>query len=379
MARPKDKTEYRQQLAEDFASLLDEKGLDWHQEWSSKITAPYNAITRAHYRGNNYFNLSLIALRNGYTDPRWVTMVQIMDKNQKYHSGQKWHLRKGSKAAWVEYWFPYDLVEKQAVTWEQYHKLLKSEERQEDEFRISAKYTPVYNASLVDGIPPLPEAEHSGPEIAPDELVNRLSTNMGVPIYNDGGNRAFYRPSEDAIHLPLAQSFENEYAYNATALHELAHSTGHPSRLNREQSGGFGSASYGYEELIAEMTACFMGVSLSATASEQHIKNHKAYVQGWAKNIRADPNLLIHAIKDAQSAAQYMDWKAELITDIEYAKSKGQVIVRPEKEGHKTHPDIGTGTVQRASVIQQLAEIEQQRGYKKAPQMRHQTVPDRTQ
>ncbi len=363
MAHPKDKKEYRQQLAESFATLLDEKGLEWHQEWAnSKVSMPYNAITHATYRGCNLFNLAVIALQNGYSDPRWVTMVQIMDNQQKYHSGQKWHLQKGSKAAWVEYWFPYDLIDKTALTWEQYRKLLRNGERYEDDFRLSTKYTAVYNASLVDGMPPLPEPEHYGQEITSDELVEKLSSNMGVPIYNNGGNRAFYSPSEDAIHLPPVQSFENDYAYNATALHELAHSTGHPSRLNRDQSGHFGTDSYGYEELIAEMTACFMGVSLSAPASEQHIGNHKAYVQGWAQTIRADPNILVHAIKDAQSAATYMDWKAGLITELEYNKSKESVIVRPTAQPEKPsrkHP----------SVLAQLQQLEQ-KGGAKAPHMR---------
>ena len=118
--------------------------------------------------------------------------------------------------------------------------------------------------------------------------------------------------------MPMLSAFENEYAFNATALHELSHSTGHPARLNRPQTGLFGTSQYAYEELVAEMCSCFMGFDLQAAASADHIENHKAYVQSWVQAIREKPETLIRAIKDAQSAANYMDWKADLLTDKEY-------------------------------------------------------------
>ena len=104
MSRPKNKDEYRAELAETFAHVLEEKGLEWQKEWrGSGNDAPHNGITKACYRGSNAFWLSLIAMMKGYNDPRWVTMVQIMDVDGKYHPKQKWHLKKGSKATYVEY------------------------------------------------------------------------------------------------------------------------------------------------------------------------------------------------------------------------------------------------------------------------------------
>ena len=334
MSRPKNRDEYRQVLADEFAHVLEKHGLEWTREWtlSAGSIPPYNAVTKSRYRGSNAFYLSMLCMVKHYNDPRWVTMVQIMDKSGEYHPGQKWHLQAGSKAVWVEYWYPYDLIEKKALTWEQYKKALTQDGRSEDEFRLSTRYTPVYNASMVDGMPPLKQKEITYEEIQPDALIERLSENMGVPIHNDGGDSAFYRPAEDAIHLPEAKQFESEYAYNATALHELAHATGHPSRLNRDQSGGFGSPEYAYEELIAEMTACFMGVSLCAEASQRHIENHKAYVQGWIQSIRDKPETLIHAIKDAQYAADFMDYKAEIISLAEYEKRRGHVMEVPKQQ-----------------------------------------------
>lgn len=328
MSKPKNKEEYRQQLADMFAHVLEEKGLEWHQEWtqSGRNGAPYNIVTGAKYRGSNSFYLSLVALVNGYHDPRWMTMVQIMDKKGKYHPGQKWHLQAGSKAVWVEYWYPYDTVNRKAATWEEYRKALSTEGRDENEFRLSTRYTPVFNASLVEGVPALEQPRQPETAIETDELVKSLSKNMGVPIIH-GGDQAFYRPKQDEIHLPEPSAFESEYAYNATALHELAHATGHPSRLNRNQSGGFGSDTYAYEELVAEMASCFMGVSLSTEMSQQHIDNHKAYVQGWIQGILDQPNLLIHAIKDAQGAADYMEMCAALMPQQEYEQRRDAVLM----------------------------------------------------
>ena len=318
MPRPKNKDEYRAELAETFAHILEEQGLNWKKEWHGQgINAPYNAVTKAHYRGINAFWLSLVSMAQGYTDPRWVTMVQIMDNDGKYHPKESWHLKKGSKAAYVEYWYPYDLKEKKAITWKQYKDALR-DGRTEAEFKLSSRYYAVFNAENVEGMPPL-EVKQVQP-VPIDQLVQTLSQNMGVPVYTDGGDRAYYSPGKDEIHLPKPESFFSEYAFNSTALHELAHSTGHASRLNRDLSGGFGSQAYAYEELVAEMCSAFMSVDLAAEAAPEHIENHKAYVQSWIQAIREKPETLVKAIKDAQEAAVYMDSQAELIPEEENRK-----------------------------------------------------------
>lgn len=329
MKRPKNKEEFRARLAQDFANVLEERGLDWKKEWGAGGQAPLNGITKAVYRGCNAFNLSLMAMVNGYEDPRWVTMVQIMDQKGTYHPKEKWHLKAGTEATYVEYWFPFDVKKKKALTWEEHAEELKNG-RSELDFVLSARYTAVFNASQIEGIPELPSPEKQ--EVSPDELLAKLSKNMGISILNDGGDRAFYSPSEDRIHLPLPEIFHSEYAYNSTALHELAHATGHSSRLNRSLVGLFGTPEYAYEELVAEITSAFMGADLSKGAESEHLKNHKAYVQSWISAIRNKPEMLTKAIKEAQTAARFMDWKAELITEAEYKKTVGTMIAVKTRE-----------------------------------------------
>lgn len=332
-SRPKNKDEYRKEMADAFANVLEEKGLNWKKEWrGSGGSSPQNGITKACYRGSNAFWLSLVSMMKGYSDPRWVTMVQIMDNDKKYHPKQDWHLKKGSKATYVEYWYPYDIENKKALTWDQYNEALASG-RSVNDFKLSTRYTAVFNACDIEGMPELPEPEQS--DISIDEIIGRLSDGMGVEVLTDGGDRAYYSPTQDKVHLPTPESFQSEYAFNATALHELGHSTGHPSRLNRQQGGFFGSSEYAYEELVAEMCSCFMGVNLNSEATPEHIDNHKAYVQSWIQAIKDKPETLIRAIKDAQNAANYMDLKAGLISEKEYAKlcnSSIEIQVKKDRE-----------------------------------------------
>ena len=330
MSRPKDKNEFRAEMAEAFVHVLEEKGLEWKKEWRGLGgTAPQNGITKANYRGCNAFWLSLVAMMKGYSDPRWVTMLQIMDKDGKYHPKQKWHLKKGSKATYVEYWYPYDMAEQKALTWDQYKACLK-DGRDEKEFKLSTRYTAVFNACDVEGMPE--QDIIINPDVSQDELITKLSESMGVEILPDGGDQAYYSPSQDKIHLPTPESFISEYAYNSTALHELSHSTGHPSRLNRPQGAFFGTNQYAYEELVAEMCSCFMSAELQTEMSAAHIDNHKAYVQSWIQAISEKPDTLVRAIKDAQDAANYMDYQAGLITEKEYEKLRGSVVEIKQKE-----------------------------------------------
>ena len=328
MGRPKDRNEYRREMAEAFARVLEEKGLAWRKEWKSGAgSAPRNGVTNACYRGSNAFWLGLVSLTKGYTDPRWVTMVQIMDREARYHPKEKWHLRSGSKAAWVEYWYPYDRKERKALTLEQYGREIRNG-RDSGGFLFSTRYTAVFNACDVEGMPALTEPEREA--FRTDELVRRLSEGMGVPVRTDGGDQAWYSPYEDAVHLPVPGAFDSEYAFNATALHELAHATGHPARLDRPQTSAYGTPQYAYEELVAEMSSCFMGFGLQAVSDESHIANHRAYVQAWVRSIREQPDSLIRAIRDARTAAGYMDWKAGLISEREYENGRDRSFELPD-------------------------------------------------
>lgn len=329
MSRPKNSKEFREELAKQFIGVLEEEGLEWKQGWVS--TRPVNAVSGKQYKGINTLRLGLTAKALGYNDPRWATMVQIMDKEKKYHPGQEWKLQKGSKAAYVEYWYPVKLQvdentkQSKAITWAQYRKEIKEGASILD-YTFRANFTPVFNASQIDGILPF-EVQTSDVKLS--NIVNTLSQNMGVPIIYEG-YRAYYSPNLDEIHLPPVKMFHSEYEANSTAFHELAHSTGHSKRLNRDlQNNPFEGEGYAYEELVAEISSCFLGINTPQT--QEHIDNHKAYVQSWIQVISKKPEALINAIKDADKAADYMEAYAHIISMDEYEQRQNNTLTIPEK------------------------------------------------
>ncbi|SCG83670.1 DNA primase traC [Proteiniborus sp. DW1] len=305
--------EYRQKLADTFVKSLKENRLDWKKEWKGQSMIPINGTNNKRYKGINRFWLGFVSLEKGYTDPRWCTFNQIRNKG--------WRLNKGAKGEQVEYWMPYDFVKKKVITWAEFNVVKDNPEKIKN-INFIAKYYVVFNAKDIVGIPPLPPIKINN--IHPDEIIKRLSNNMGVEILNDGNDKAFYRPSEDKIHLPKPEYFTTDYAYNSTALHELAHSTGAKHRLNRNINNIFGSSDYAYEELIAEVTSCFMSVNLRTEQTEEHINNHKAYVQSWIQAISEKPETLIKAIREAEKIANYMEYKAELINEKDFLATQNE-------------------------------------------------------
>ncbi len=307
--------EYRKELAEMFARILEEKELDWKKEWKGLANVPINAVKGRKYKGINAFALMLIMMERGYTDPRFATFNQIKEMGCKLHDAK-------GKGVRVEYWFPYDREARKAITWEEFRIL--SNGKLDDRFTLYAKYSTVFNAAHIEGLPERKIDRRN--DISADDLISKLAENMEVEILNDGGDRAFYRLSEDKIHLPIPEVFSSRYAYNSTALHELAHATGAPHRLNRKFGAGFGSEDYAYEELIAEITSCFMSTNLDLEQDEVHLDNHKAYIQSWIKAIREKPESLTKAIAEAEKTAAYMEYKAELIPEYEYQKTVEAVM-----------------------------------------------------
>lgn len=307
--------EYRKELAEMFARVLEEKELDWKKEWSGLTNVPVNAVKERKYKGINAFTLMLTMMERGYTDPRFATFNQIKEMGCRLHDAKGMGIK-------VEYWFPYDREERKAITWEKFKMV--SNGKPDDRYVLHAKYSTVFNAAHIEGLPERKLEKIN--DIASDELISKLSSNMGVEIINDGGDRAFYRLREDKIHLPVPESFSSDYAYNSTALHELAHSTGAPHRLNRKFENEFGSEDYAYEELIAEITSCFMSVNLNFEQDSFHLNNHKAYIQSWVKSIREKPETLAKAIAEAEKTAAYMEYRAEIIPEYEYQKTVGSIL-----------------------------------------------------
>lgn len=299
--------EYREQLAGRFLEVLEERPLTWTKDWN-EVDVPRNGTSGHVYRGINRLNLTLVSMARGYQDSRWMTYHQIQKKG--------WKLRNAKgQGVKVEYWFPYDRENKKYMTWEEFRAM---GEDFGEQYLLLATYKTVFNGDLVEGIPE--KEREQGKKIEVEELVGRIQKNMGVGLYNDGIDRAYYDPETDTVHLPRSEAFQTAYGYHATIFHELTHATGAPHRLNRDLSHGFGAPEYAFEELVAEISACFFSANLDIEPEDFHIQNHQAYVQSWAKRIKDRPETLVDAVRQAEKAAGYLEYQAELIQEKEYRK-----------------------------------------------------------
>ena len=328
-------TELQKQLAEQFLHLLEEKNLEWKKEWNGLPSRPYNPISKTVYNGSNYFSLLLTSIQKGYQDNRWCTFAQIKE--------QGWKLKPGKgQSGRIEYWYPYDREQKKAISWQEFRE---AGGQINDRYQLFSRVYFVYNGDMIVGIPKLEVTQNKIQQV---ELVDTISGSMGVSISYHESDQAFYRPVEDQIYLPYRQQFHSEYAYASTALHELSHATGSEHRLNRKQGGEFGTEPYAYEELVAEISSCFLSSELPMGQTEEHLQNHKAYVQSWIQGIKEQPDALFRAVKDAEQAAVYLEYHGGLITLEEY-QTYG-IEVEPAAQTRDPVPKFGTEETKKVAI-----------------------------
>ena len=216
-------------------------------------------------------------------------------------------MRKGSKACRVEYWAYYDGKQRKLLSWQEAKACLGADPNYMENLRLSCRTYSVFNAAQIDG---MPEMEQRHTDIgAIREQRDTLILNMGIG-YRETGSEAYYSSYDDTVTLPPEASFDDAYGYMATFLHECGHASGHPGRLNRDLSGGFGSPDYAKEELRAEIASAFtvqtIGMRLTAGQLQAQMQRHIAYVQNWAEVLKNSPEELFRAIKAAEEISDYL-------------------------------------------------------------------------
>ncbi len=169
------------------------------------------------------------------------------------------------------------------------------------------KYYTVFNVEQCEGLEgKLPEIA-APPTFNHDPIANAEAIAAAMPnqpIITSGGGRAYYSPGRDLVNVPKAERFEFRQEYYSTLFHELAHSTGHASRLNRNMGDAFGSHAYSKEELVAEITAAYL--CGQAGFVDVTLDNSAAYINSWLKALKNDRRLIVGAACQAQKAADYI-------------------------------------------------------------------------
>ena len=165
----------------------------------------------------------------------------------------------------------------------------------------------VFNGEQVEGIPKRVIKEMTEQQLAmQSKRAENIIANSESKIFYDGKGKNYYSPTKDTIHLCKIETFNTMQDYYATAFHEIGHSTGHSIRLDRNMLAFFGTPSYAKEELYVELASMFMQQDIGLTLSDDHIKNHSAYIQSWIKLLKDNPKELFNAVSEANKIARYV-------------------------------------------------------------------------
>ena len=311
-------TPQRKQLVDKVMENLEKGSLFWTQGWVSS-GAPESAITGKKYRGINNLFLSLIAMSENYGDNRWATFKQMEEKGWTFKKDEEDNSLAKGKGASIEYYEMRDKETKKRFDRSVLDGMTASEQQEYMDKNVYwlRKFYRVFNCSLMDGVPvkEKPQIDVNDRNDRAEAILDYWDKNEAKIVY--GGSRAFYRTDTDEVHLPERADFKSMQEFYSTALHEIGHSTGHESRLNRDLSGRFGSEGYATEELRAEIASIFMEQDLEIEPSEGRLQNNAAYIQSWKEEIKENPNALFTAITDADKIAKYVAAKEQ-----EYRQTK---------------------------------------------------------
>ncbi len=275
-----------QTVTKKIIASLERGTAPWIRPWTGGDfdPAPANATTLRPYRGINVLLLNLQSMTRGFENNRWLTFQQALSVGAC--------VRKGEHGTPVVFFKMHEI------------DATNAERRPAEERKVIPllRSFTVFNTDQIDGLPAA-----LAPAAAPVAVWEALDTAehiidaSGAQVRH-GGSRAFYAPAEDIIQIPARSAFGSASDYYATALHELTHWTGHPSRCNRPLGKRHGIDAYAFEELVAEMGAAFLTSHCRLPGRMQH----DSYIASWLTALRSDKRLIFTAASQAQKAADYL-------------------------------------------------------------------------
>lgn len=257
--------------------------LPWRQPWDDGGLGiqPLRACG-ARYQGINVLLLWCAAAERGFDSPYWMTYRQAQTMGAQ--------VRKGARSEMI-------------VKVGHFEKENPDDPDNPQRIPFLKKFN-VFNVGEIDG---LTDSYYPRPAVPNDweRLEGAESFFSAIPAtVRHGGNRAFYRPSDDSVNLPPRESFYTADGYYSVRAHELGHWTGAESRLNRQFGRRFGDKAYAFEELIAELSAAFTCAHLGIVNEPRD--DTAAYVASWVKVLENDKRAIFTAASAADKATEYL-------------------------------------------------------------------------
>lgn len=271
----------------DLISKINQKILDsldkgivpWHKPWVNGI--PSNYISKRPYHNQNF----VILCSNEYPSPYYLSYLQTQQLGGKIKSGSKGHM---------------------IIFWKIINKIMDRDGESKLETFPLARLSYVFNLSQTTLWDDEKHREssivkHNNPI---DECEQFINTLFPAPVIVPSLKDAALERKEDKILIPPITNFDTAEHYYAALFHEIIHWTGQPNRLNRDMEGHFGDTKYSFEELVAEIGSSYLcGVY---GISPKVVDNSLSYINGWAKEFKRDPNIIMKASKLAFQAVEFL-------------------------------------------------------------------------
>ena len=286
------KPDLYQSVTNRIIAALEAGTIPWKKTWRGGVAYARNYVTGHMYQGIN----ALLTNLSQYDVPYFMTFKQT-----QYMGG---HIKKGAKGIPIVFWKVFYVDADRNIVSEE-----AAGERSDLEKKFSARYFTVFNIEDVEGISftflELQLADHD-----PIQRCEEVVSQMPNPpkIEHVQGNRIYYSPLKDKVCTPVIGQYVSPEAYYNDYFHELAHATGHASRLNRAElmtSSEFGSDPYSQEEMTAEISANFL-LHHCGIATPDVFENSASYIQGWLQKLRDDKRFVVSAAIKAEKAVKYI-------------------------------------------------------------------------
>jgi antirestriction protein ArdC len=262
----------------------------WVQPWSASaagIGLPRNAVSGRPYSGINVLILWGAVIDSGFGSQDWLTFRQALAAGGSVRKGER-----GQTIFYADRFTPKGEHEQGRDGGDT--EAVRS-------IPFLKRFT-VFNIAQCEGLPDRVTAAPAPlPERQPHEDAEALIAATGVD-FRIGGAEAFYSPALDYVQVPPQPAFAQQIDFYRTALHELGHWTGHPSRLDRDQRGGFGTPAYAREELCAELASAFLCAALGIVPTVRHAD----YLANWLTVLRSDSRAIFKAASQASKAADFL-------------------------------------------------------------------------
>ncbi|WP_300568449.1 zincin-like metallopeptidase domain-containing protein [Flavobacterium sp.] len=295
--------------------------LPWQKDWvgSGADGAAKNYVSKKEYTGANFilnFDIKFDEEGKGYLVPINFKQPYYLTFNQIRETGAS--LREGSKARRVIYYtmiFNFDngILKFKTTDKSKLDEFIRTNGLTKEDLKRYLSHIPVikyYNVFKADDCTGLEFPKPVGnKKVNPiDEAQRLIDEYKNPPAYTFVGDRAYYQPASDTVNMPKINAFKSEASYYCTYFHELTHSTGAKKRLERDFSGKFGSKSYAFEELIAELGAVFL---CSEAGILFHTKDNSAkYLKNWNKvlvnELENDNRFFLKASAQSQKAVNHI-------------------------------------------------------------------------